>query len=1151
MMSLGMGAAGSHAAARAMAVYLTERQLADAALRTTDHYARTSEAETAIAAGLGCLPVPRADMAPQVARALGIDPSKPLDLDAFTHLLAGLRADGTELAGHARGVGTYEAREGGETPARQEVGYLDLTLSAPKSVSVAWALAETDAERASILHAHRTAVAETMAYVEDQVAWARSGAGGQGPRERGKLAWVSCQHYTARPTVERVCTDPQTGQEYTELHSPTVTGDPQLHTHTVVPNVVVTESGRVTALDTRLLHGRLHEFGAVYQALLARELRAMGAHVALDERTKLAHLPAIPRWVCDAYSKRNQDAEDAARERAAAQGRDYDALTPDERSTLLSYGSASSRRDKETNTPDFRAWREQAARMGYEHNGITAHGPESAPRTEARRMADADAAGLPHLAEMLSKQAVIGQGDARLAAARGFIAEGIGADAVRDMGAMMRAWADAGVVQDGRWTKLIWQEGERGQVRLTTALHRDQEAELIRLARSAAADRSHALTPQEVQAGVARSGVVHDGEHGTAQRRAVETLGTDGGLAVLVGVAGAGKTKGVLPPLVEAWKARGLEVWGTGQRWETARELEGGGIERFRTRALSVLLDGVERGQTTLSRDSVVVLDELGQVGTRELLRLLRLRERIGFKLVATGDDRQCQSVAAGPVVDLLRRALGEERVPELLSTVRQQTQEERRVAGLWREGRAAEALAAKREGGTAEMVPGGYRDAVRRVAELYAQRRRATHNQPDYRITVSAPTNADAREIGREIRGLRREMGEISGPDHRVSATDGRGDGYVLDLAAGDRVRLYARTRGTAVCQDGRRRGVAVGNNGSVLRVLAVLPAEGLKVETANGTEAFVPWTALREKGGGDRLLLAHGDCLTIDSSQGITSDEHINALVAGSRSASGFKAYVAESRHRVRSWLVLSEGAELREAAARGRNAASPGTTGSPRPTTPERVREAAWDNAARNLARQPAKESSLAFLERAAAGRRESVKLYQGVRRRQEARQAAGHPRSTLRAKACERAVRAALPAVGEAVSEAAKQRAAVAASLEALRDHCENKLDRRIEVAARMMARGEMGHGEAVGRVMLLESRDQARGHPVNPLHGLPVRPLAMLDSMEDPDALERRIADKLDAAVERIEAAAAGSAEAMPMARPVRVHAQGQSSAARA
>jgi hypothetical protein len=52
-------------------------------------------------------------------------------------------------------------------------------------------------------------------------------------------------------------------------------------------------------------------------------------------------------------------------------------------------------------------------------------------------------------------------------------------------------------------------------------------------------------------------------------------------------------------------------------------------------------------------------------------LELLRLRERHGFKLVALGGNRQASAIEAGPVIDLLRTALGPERVPEILSTVR------------------------------------------------------------------------------------------------------------------------------------------------------------------------------------------------------------------------------------------------------------------------------------------------------------------------------------------------------------------------------------------------------------------------------------------------------------------------------------------------
>ena len=58
-------------------------------------------------------------------------------------------------------------------------------------------------------------------------------------------------------------------------------------------------------------------------------------------------------------------------------------------------------------------------------------------------------------------------------------------------------------------------------------------------------------------------------------------------------------------------------------------------------------------------------------------------------------------------------------------------------------------------------------------------------------------------------------------------------------------------------------------------------------------------------------RLLLGFGDALTIDAAQGITSDEHINALPRGTAGVSAFTTYVAESRSRGTTWTVISEGA------------------------------------------------------------------------------------------------------------------------------------------------------------------------------------------------------------------------------------------------
>ncbi len=1101
------------ASAKSMAAYLTEQQLPPGAVALASYYGQVSD----LAA-----PTARADMAPEVAAALGLTPGAQLDEKELTFILAGRRADGEALAVQAQhreatsyGEERGEDKADSDGPVRHRVAYVDLCFQAPKSLSVAWAFAETEAERNSLLQAHRTARDEALRYVEEQIVRARLGDGGKDGYERARVAWISVDHFTARPTLETTSTDPATGEVFTELHNLRVAGDPHLHSHNVMPVTVVTESGRVATLDTRAFHGRVHEAGAIYQALLARELRVMGVAVELDERTHMAALPAIPEHVCETFSRRTRDGDAAARTLAAKEGRDWDSMTSDQRVAFAKYGTHATRLDKETNTPDQDAWKAQAVALGWDHRSVVAYGPPASTRTYAERMEAASQVALPHLAEMLSKRAVISQGDIRLAAARGFIAAGL--ETTADMGAMMKHWAQSAVQQDGRWTKLIWREAEGGRVKLTTELHRDQEDQLVHLARAAAASRSHTLAPGEIAAAVGKSGLTFSGEHGAAQRAAIETFGTDGDLSVLIGVAGAGKTA-MMAPLVGAWRERGYEVWGTALSNRQATALGDAGIERIHTRAVQPLLDSLRDGRAALGADSVVVLDEIGQIGTRQLLDLLRHREQHGFKLVAIGDDKQCAAIDAGPVVDLLRRALGEERVPQLLSTIRQHSEEERRVATLFRDGKAGEAIAAKREDGTAELAPGGYRDAVQRVAALYAERRQATRDRPGYTITISAPTNMDAREIAREVREQRRGFGEV-GPDRvTMPATDGRGAGYSLTLAEGDTVRLFRRTRAVFTGGDGKQRSSIIGDNGSVLRVEAVLPDEGLRLRSDSGKVGFVAWSALRDTGSG-RVLLAHGDCLTIDSSQGVTSDEHINALPAGSRAVPGGKAYVAASRHRVRSYLVGSQGAELREVQER-----RPSGLGA---LTPEQGAHEAWANVVRNFQRETLKESALAFLERAIVAKRATVKVLQSVLRTHERREADGEDATTVRETLQVQAIREALPRIAEGLGEVASQQAAVAAGVGAMAAYWADREARRIEVAARLVSEGDLPLGEALARIIAADLGDQRRGLPVNPVHG--TRRLA--EGVEEVEQVEQRVERRLLAAVDAYEA------RQEPVARP--------------
>lgn len=134
--------------------------------------------------------------------------------------------------------------------------------------------------------------------------------------------------------------------------------------------------------------------------------------------------------------------------------------------------------------------------------------------------------------------------------------------------------------------------------------------------------------------------------------------------------------------------------------------------------------------------------------------------------------------------------------------------------------------------------------------------------------------------------------------------------------------------------------------------------------------------------------VALAYGYALTVDASQGATSDEHIDALPDGSRATHGLKGYVAESRHRDHVWLVVSEAAERKEVAARI-------PIGEYRPIRNDDV----WKNVAANLSRQPIKASALEFLKQGAAIHRGTQMALPASLAHAEAREKAGQARVTI--------------------------------------------------------------------------------------------------------------------------------------------------------
>jgi hypothetical protein len=918
------------------------------------------------------LPVEEAERSVRrLLSGLGVK-DKTLSPEQRAHILAGRDADGREVS--ARQYWTiFEA-------AKMRIGYIDLTFSAPKSLSIAWAFAPTKAEQAILHQAHRDAIDNVMAAIEQEIGRASIGDAAKHGYEAGSISWVSFDHYAARPTVEVVRED-EHGQPVTELHTLTGTqgrapGDMQMHTHVAVFNIVETPSGRVGSINLALLEGRIHEWGALYQAYLANHLRAHGVEVELDVRTEMAKLSAVPDSVVAQFSKRTMGGTAAARVYAQSLGLDWETLTPARKIALLKAGVQNPREAKSDDVSDLAAWRATAARLGYEHRSVLRLDDIVPLPSREQRLETAFQAALPLLGRQFDRRAVIDGADARIAAAKGLIAAGIG-EAV-DVDAITQAFRERGVQRRGEDAALIWGRvpGRQGRdrVAVTTTLELREEQRLIETARAGARDRSAALARKAIAAAVASFPEIDfTSAHGRAQRQIIDHLGAGGRVGLAIGVAGSGKST-LLKPLVRAWQADGRVVHGIALAWRQSDDLAEAGIAAANSRAVTAFLRDLERGKLVLGRKSVVVVDEVGLLGTRQLNAIMAAQAEKGFQLVMIGDPKQMQAVEAGPVIELLHRALGADKVPELGSSVRQKAVDERETVLMFRNGQTEEAVRRKDANGTLQVVPGGYEEAVAQTASLWRQRLEANRDRPDFSISVSAPSNAEAHDISLAIRQQRRTMGDI-GPDQiTVKATDGAGEReYELALAIGDQVRLFRRINAkfTETGTVGN-----IGRNGSVLEIIAA-DAAGLTLRNAAGREGVVTWDTLRGEASG-RVQLAYGDALTTNTAQGTTVTEHIHAMPAGTKLVSAFGAYTSGSRHREQSFIVTSEGAERAEVIAR-------------RPLGDRREigRGDLLHNIIRNFAQTPEKEAALALIDRAVGLRRGAVQAVQKVHQAAESR------------------------------------------------------------------------------------------------------------------------------------------------------------------
>lgn len=761
-------------------------------------------------------------------------------------------------SGEALGA-PYKVRAGAD-----QVRGWDLTFSAPKGLSVLWAIGGGEVGLVA-RECHDAAVATALEYLEEHAAFSRQGKAG----------------------IRQVDTEGLLGAAF--VHRTSRAGDPQLHTHVLVSGRVRCGDGVWRALDSRALHRELKPGGTIYQAALRAESETrLGVVWGPVDRNGQADIIGVPDGLLTHYSKRHRALEKLAKARIAESeavlGR---SLTAQERRRTYEWATLETRVAKshpEVSDEGLHdRWLTDATEAGFAPKHwlpgvIDQHLAEQRVDVEvvavetvvAECLAELDRSsstwGRRHVVQQVARRAPAGLGGAE--EARRWVEQV--ADKVLGHPSVVRLAAPSPEPpadlrrRDGR---SVYEA--HGAPLFSTLATLAQEQEVLDAA-VAGRDAGRALAhPEDTDVAIALHGLDAD------QAEAVRRLTLDGeAITCLIGPAGAGKSR-AMGAAAEAWTDSGIAVRGLAVSAAAAGVLEAeAGIpsETIAKYLYEHDRPGGAEGQWRLGRNEVVVIDEAAMVSTADLARVVALASEAEAKVVLVGDHRQLGAVEAGGLFRLLTT---ETKAAELTGV--------RRFHALWER----EASLRLREGDKTVIedylqhgrVVGGGREVMVEEAFVRWQAARARGES----VVVCAADHATVDELACRARAARVEAGEVE--------TEGVVAGEQV-VGLGDEIVTTRNNRRLVTSGQGWVR------NGDRWQVLARHPDDSLLVEDLAGRGRVVlPGDYVCNE-----VALAYA--VTIHKAQGLTVDRSI-LLVDDHTTAEGL--YVGMTRGRA-SNMALS---------------------------------------------------------------------------------------------------------------------------------------------------------------------------------------------------------------------------------------------------
>ncbi len=399
----------------------------------------------------------------------------------------------------------------------------------------------------------------------------------------------------------------------------------------------------------------------------------------------------------------------------------------------------------------------------------------------------------------------------------------------------------------------------KGNDRFTSREMLETEQRLERATIRLEARRSHAVPDRYREVALANA-KARGLDLSAEQRGALEHVTSAKGISNVIGYAGTGKSA-MLGVAREAWQRAGYTVQGAALSGIAAEGLEHG--SRIPSRTLASLEHQWGQGRELLTSKHILVIDEGGMLGTRQMERVVSHAQQHGAKVVMVGDPQQLQAIEAGAA---FRAAAERHGAVEIASIRRQQVDWQREATRELATGRTGEALGRYEEAGHVHVAE--TREAARvALVDAWDRDRQA---KPDASRIILTHTNDEVRALNEAVREKVRASGDLGGD---VALKVERG---ARQFADGDRVMFLKNERSLGV------------KNGSLGTVESVSQMR-MSVKLDDGKAVAFDLK--------DYAHIDHGYAATIHKAQGMTVDQ-VKLLATPGMDSHG--AYVALSRHR-----------------------------------------------------------------------------------------------------------------------------------------------------------------------------------------------------------------------------------------------------------